>query len=100
MPFGEEFGLTEHEFDFVLGDASGALLDIDELFGGHRKENDLAAEMSGGPGLAQPHRRTEPSGDLRIVPAAVRTSGDRIGERVLRGPQAVELADQGEPPPP
>jgi hypothetical protein len=37
--------------------------------------------------------------DLRVVAAAVRRSGHRIGERMLRGAQTVEFANQGEPRP-
>ena len=37
MALGDELGLAEHEFDVASGDAGGALLDIDELLGRHRK---------------------------------------------------------------
>ena len=45
----------------------------------------------------QPHRRAEHPGDLGIVAAAMGGSGVRIGERMVRGAQAVEFADEGEP---
>src|SRR5215469_9716111 len=38
MALGDELGLAEHEFDVASGDAGGALLDIDELLGRHRKK--------------------------------------------------------------
>ena len=99
MALGDELGLAEHEFDLALGDAPHALLDIDELLGRHGEKDNLAGEMVGGLHIAEPDRGTEHAGDLRVVAAAVRRPGGRIGERVVRGAQAVELADQGEPRP-
>ncbi len=92
-----ELGLAEHELDFAFRDAGGAFLDINEFFGRHGEENDVAGEVAGDPGFAQSDRRAQHPGDLGVVAAAVGRPGDRIGERVLRGPQAVELADKGEP---
>ena len=97
MALGDEFGLAEHEFDLALGDAAEPLLDIDEFLGRHREKDDLAGEVVGDLGVGQRHRRTQHPGDLRVVAAAVRRTGHRIGERMLRGAQAVEFADQGEP---
>src|SRR6202030_2515257 len=97
MALGDEFGLAEHEFDFAFRDTGRPLFDVDELFGRHGEENDVAGEVAGDPGFCQSDRRAQHPGDLRVVATAVGRPGDRIGERVLRGPQAVELADKGEP---
>ncbi len=97
MALGDELGLAEHELDFASRDAGCPLLDIDEFFGRHGEENDVAGEVAGDPGFCQPDRGAQHPGDLSVVAAAVRRPGDRVGERVLRGPQAVELADKGEP---
>ena len=99
MAFGDELGLAEHELDLALGDARRPLLDIDELLGRHGEKDDLAGEMLGGLGIAEPDRRAQHPGDLGVVAATVRRPGGRIGERMLRGAQAVELADKGEPRP-
>ena len=52
--------------------------------------------MAGDPGFGQSDRRAQHSGNLGVVATAVGCPGDGVGERVLRGPQAVELADEGE----
>jgi hypothetical protein len=96
MAFGDELGLAEHELDFAFRDAGRPLLDIDEFFGGHGEENDFAGKMAGDAGFGQSDRRAQHSCDLGIVATAVGRPGDPIGERVLRGPQAVELPDEGE----
>ena len=96
MALGDELGLAEHELDFAFCDARRPLLDVDEFFGRHGKEKDLAGEVAGDPGFGQSDRRAQHPGDLRVVTTAVGCSGDRVGERVLGGSQAVELADKGE----
>src|SRR5712672_3207996 len=45
---------------------------------------------------SSPHRDAEHAGDLRVVAAAVRRAGMRVGQRVVGGSEAVELADEGE----
>ena len=97
MTLGDEFGLAEHEFELALGDAAEALLDIDEFLGRHREKDDLAREVVDDLGVGQRHRRTQHPGDLRVMAATMRRTGRRIGERMLRGAQTVEFADQGEP---
>jgi hypothetical protein len=78
-------------------DAERAFLDIDEFFGRHGEENDVAGEVVGDPGFGQSDRRAQHPGNLGVVATAVGRPGDRVCEGVLRGPQAVELADKGEP---
>ena len=62
---------------------------------GTAKENDLAAEVPSDPGLRQPDRRAEHTGNLRVVAAAVCSACGWIGQRVLGRPQTVEFADDG-----
>ena len=64
---------------------------------GTAKKMSLAGELLGGLGIAEPDRGAQHPGDLRVVTATVRRPGGRIGERMLRGAQAVELADKREP---
>ena len=66
---------------------------------GTAKKDDLASEMVGGFGFGQSDCGAQHSGDLGVVAAAVRRPGGGIGERVLRGAQTVELADEGKPRP-
>src|SRR5256885_10014870 len=42
------------------------------------------------------HRDAEHAGNLSVVAAAMRRAGVRVGERVVGGSEAVELADEGE----
>ncbi len=63
---------------------------------GTAKKTSLARELVGGLGIAKPDCRAEHPGDLSVVAAAVRRPGGRVGERMLRGAQTVELADKGE----
>jgi hypothetical protein len=97
MAFGNEFGFTEHELDLALGNARRSLLDIDEFFGRDRKKDDLAGKMFGDLRISQPYGGPQHPGNLRVVAATMRRAGGRVGERVLRGAQTVELANKGEP---
>ena len=99
MALGDELLLAEHEFDLAAGDAAEPLLDIDEFLGRHRKKHDLAGEVLGDVGAGQSDRGTQHPGDLGVVAAAVRRAGARVGERVVGGTQAVELADECQPRP-
>ena len=96
MALGDEFGLAEQEFDLAPLAPPQALLDIDEFLGRHREKHDFAGEVLGRARRRQPHRDAEHAGDLGVVAAAVRRAGMRVGERVLGGAQAVELAEQRE----
>jgi hypothetical protein len=64
---------------------------------GTAKKHDFAGEIFGNPGLAQRQRRAQHAGDLGVVAAAVRGTGNGIGERVLGSAQAVQLADKRHP---
>src|SRR5439155_20516869 len=97
MALGDKLRYAEHDLDFAPGDARNALLDIDELLGRHGEKDDLAGEVLGGLCVAEADRGTQHAGDLSIVAAAVRRPCRRISERMFRGAQAVELADEGEP---
>jgi len=96
MTFGDELRLAEHKLNLALRDACHPLFNVDELLRRHGEKDDLAGEVVDRLGVAEPDRRTEHPGDLGVVTAAVRGSRGRIGERMLRGAQAVELADKGE----
>ena len=63
---------------------------------GTAKNTSSPARCSAAPIADQPHRDAEHAGDLGVVAAAVRGAGVRVGERVVGGAQAVELADEGE----
>ena len=88
MALGDEFGLAEQEFDLAPLAPPQALLDIDEFLGRDREEHDFAGEVLGRARCRQPHRDAEHAGDLRVVAAAMRRAGFRVGERVLGGAQA------------
>src|SRR5438552_13274376 len=96
MPLGDELGLAEEELDLALLLAAQALLDIDELLGRHREEDELAGEVLGRPDGGEAHRDAEHAGNLRVVAAAMRRAGVRVGKRVVGGSEAVELANEGE----
>ena len=96
MAAGEQLGLAEQELDLALLAAAEALLDIDELLGRDREKHHLAGQVVGGADGVEAHRGAEHAGDLRVVAAAVRGAGMRIGERMVGGAQAVELADDGD----
>ena len=95
-PLASSSGLPSRNSISPLLLAPETLLDIDELLGRDREKHQLAGEVLGGLGVGQPHRGAEHAGDLRVVAAAVRRAGVRVGERVVGGAQAVELADKGE----
>src|SRR6516162_9168294 len=97
MAFGNELGLSEHELDLAARDTGRALFNVDEFFGRHGEENDVAGELWRDSGFGQSDCRAQHAGDLGVVAAAVGRSGDRVGKGVLRGSQAVEFADEGEP---
>ena len=96
MAAREQLWLAEEELELTLFLAAEALLDIDELLGRDREENDLAGEVIGDADRREAHRRAEHAGDLRVVAAAMRGAGVRVGERVVRGSQAVQFADNGD----
>src|ERR1700722_16137675 len=96
MAAREQLWLAEEELELTLFLAAEALLDIDELLGRDREENDLAGEVIGDADRREAHRRAEHAGDLRVVAAAMRGAGMRVGERVGRGSQAVQFADNGD----
>ena len=96
MAAGEQLGLAEEELELALVAAAKALLDIDEFLGRDREKHHLAGQVPGGADGVEAHRGPEHAGDLRVVAAAMRGAGMRIGERVVGGAQAVELADDGD----
>ena len=61
---------------------------------GTAKNTISPARCSAAPDCRQPHRDAEHAGDLGVVAAAMRRAGVRVGERVVGGAQAVELAEQ------
>src|SRR6202035_3640864 len=75
--------------------AAQALLDIDELLGRDREKDDFAGELAGADRV-EAHRGAEHAGDLRVVAAAMRGAGMRVGEGMVGGSEAVELADDGD----
>jgi hypothetical protein len=58
------------------------------------EKHQIAGEVVVRADLRQSHGDAQHARDLGIVAAAVRRSGLRVGERMIRGAQAVELADE------
>jgi hypothetical protein len=53
--------------------------------------------MPGDSSFGQSDRRAQHPGNLGVVATAVGCPGERVGQGMLRGSQAVELADESEP---
>ena len=97
MAFRDKLRLAQHEFDLAPGDTPHALLDVDELLGRHGEKHDFARQLVGRLRVAEADCGAEHPGDLGVVPATMRRAGNRVGQRMFRGAQTVELADKGEP---
>ena len=70
-----------------------AVVDFDILFGGHRKDDDVAVQVLHRARVFERHRDRKHVRDLHVVPAAVRGPRHGVGIRVIAADDRVEFAE-------
>ena len=91
-----ELRLAGEELDLVARLALHALVDVDHLFGRNREEHQRTAELRQHHGGQEPHGGAHHPGHLRVVAAGVGRAGAGIGMGVVRHPERVQLAQNGQ----
>ena len=91
---GDDLGLAAQKLDLLFFAQLVAVFDFHILFGGDRKEHEVAPEVLHGVDVLHRHRDGEEVGDLHVVAATVGGAGDGVAHGMFAADDGVEFAQE------
>ena len=94
MAFANEFSLAGQKLDFATRTQIHAMTDFDQLFRWHCNERNIATKRRRNITTDDAHGRAQHAGYLSVMATRMRCTRGRIGKRMIRDSQTIELTYQ------